>query len=977
VDLPTYTNIWRIEKRLYKLYDFRLPAPLPITWIGVFVGITVPYVIFLIAVGLPFNHNLFWLYVLPPGVLTWLTTRPVIENKRLPELVSSQFRYISEPRTWCRMAPFSEKDEVMVTARVWHRHPPKAQPPKAKKSPAKTRSDAPARQAVKAGSARTVVRVPRPQRATAKPLAMSRSRATAKQLAEPLAEQLTQQAALPLDVIPFEAGASSPVQVPERTPSRRAAKRPQDRPQDRTLHRPLGQPAAEPDSRPSWSAWPQVPEPGTVTRPDLDPETSRPAAWASPPPGEMPAGKTLEVAHDSDPARRVLSESSGPTAWPSPGASLLPLVHPLPEPTPFPQVGAFPEVDLEPESSDAVDGESADGAEQGDDHGTASRSGSAPGLARWHLSGLRHSLGRKTDQPAREVPPPAGDAPPLAEAVPAAEAVPVAEDMPLAEGAPPAEDAPLAKVRARWMLRAQPRPAEASTKQAPDQREAEVQATAPEAQAPEDLTHEDLAPQAADFSWETRSPEADVIRQAPALEADVLRPPPAPEADVIRQASAPESDVVWQPLAPEADVISEPPALKAAAPAPRPAGPPAPKLTTPTAPALGAPALETATPEETTPRETTPEETAPEQTAPEETAPVASARETAAPETVMPEPRFVGVERGRPLPSIERALSGPGSRGDASSWRRQVKVVAGGQGPGKRDQETLDRDRARLPLAAPSLIAVLGCTRGAGQTVTALMTGHILATLRGVPVAALDLNPGPTSLSARRAPAAALQDLLAGREPRPERRPELLTGPAQEARLDVIASLPANIPGWPGNVASLPGHGGLEGADFGRLADLMTERYALTMIDPSPAGLTRVLAVADLLVLVAPASPDAATSLANTQQWLSAHGHGELAARAVTVVNGVSRRTKEDVLRAESVARGRCRAIVRVPWDDGLAVRPSRPSAGYPQVTAYPQVTLQPQARLAYTALAGVLAAALSASQASPVPGRNAGEHTD
>jgi hypothetical protein len=51
VDLPTYTNIWRIEKRLYKLYDFRLPAPLPITWIAVFAGITVPYVVFLIAIG--------------------------------------------------------------------------------------------------------------------------------------------------------------------------------------------------------------------------------------------------------------------------------------------------------------------------------------------------------------------------------------------------------------------------------------------------------------------------------------------------------------------------------------------------------------------------------------------------------------------------------------------------------------------------------------------------------------------------------------------------------------------------------------------------------------------------------------------------------------------------------------------------------------------------------------------------------------
>jgi hypothetical protein len=67
VDLPTYTNIWRIEKRLYKLYDFRLPMPLPINWIAVFAGITVPYIVFLIAIGLPFNHTLVWLYVLPPG----------------------------------------------------------------------------------------------------------------------------------------------------------------------------------------------------------------------------------------------------------------------------------------------------------------------------------------------------------------------------------------------------------------------------------------------------------------------------------------------------------------------------------------------------------------------------------------------------------------------------------------------------------------------------------------------------------------------------------------------------------------------------------------------------------------------------------------------------------------------------------------------------------------------------------------------
>src|SRR6266700_1588543 len=45
VELPTYTSIWRIEKRLYKLYDCRLPMPLPVGQIAVFVAITVPYLI--------------------------------------------------------------------------------------------------------------------------------------------------------------------------------------------------------------------------------------------------------------------------------------------------------------------------------------------------------------------------------------------------------------------------------------------------------------------------------------------------------------------------------------------------------------------------------------------------------------------------------------------------------------------------------------------------------------------------------------------------------------------------------------------------------------------------------------------------------------------------------------------------------------------------------------------------------------------
>jgi hypothetical protein len=72
----------------------------------------------------------------------------------------------------------------------------------------------------------------------------------------------------------------------------------------------------------------------------------------------------------------------------------------------------------------------------------------------------------------------------------------------------------------------------------------------------------------------------------------------------------------------------------------------------------------------------------------------------------------------------------------------------------------------------------------------------------------------------------------------------------------------------------------------------------------------------------------------------------------------------DDVLRAESVARGRCRAIVRVPWDDQL-----------PRWTGSP-ATLLPQTRHAYTALAGVLMAGMAAQAQGQGQGQAQGHGT-
>jgi hypothetical protein len=286
----------------------------------------------------------------------------------------------------------------------------------------------------------------------------------------------------------------------------------------------------------------------------------------------------------------------------------------------------------------------------------------------------------------------------------------------------------------------------------------------------------------------------------------------------------------------------------------------------------------------------------------------------------------------RPMRMVERALGSRAQRRTAG-WTDHVVVVPGGHRPGRPDQLKRDRARARLAVPGGHRIVVLGCTVGAGQTVTTLLTGEILASLRDDDqVAVLDLNPGPGSLAERARTVPALNPAQ----------------PAAPSRLEVVTREAAGDPGAPD--------------DATKIFELLSARYPLTLADPGAAAVPRVLATATQLIMVAPASQDAASALATTREWLEAHGHAELANGAITVLNGVSRHTMAHVEQAEALARGRCRAIVRVPWDDHL--RKPEPERGSPAGVATPAVPspgpLSPSALHAYTALAGVLVAALA-----------------
>ena len=64
--------------------------------------------------------------------------------------------------------------------------------------------------------------------------------------------------------------------------------------------------------------------------------------------------------------------------------------------------------------------------------------------------------------------------------------------------------------------------------------------------------------------------------------------------------------------------------------------------------------------------------------------------------------------------------------------------------------------------------------------------------------------------------------------------------------------------------------------DASLIIDAVVARYPLLLADPAAGRRAARAAVADQLVLVTPASPDAAGALAMTLEWLDAHGHAGL-----------------------------------------------------------------------------------------------------
>ncbi|GAA1839210.1 TcpE family conjugal transfer membrane protein [Actinomadura bangladeshensis] len=936
MDLPTYTNIWRIEKRLYKLYDLRLPMPLPLVQIGVFLGVFVPWILLLRLVGIPFESPWHVLYIVPPGVLTWLATRPVIEGKRLTELLLSQTRYLAEPRTWCRLTPIREPREVVIVARVWRRaEAPAAMERAAVKAHRKRRRE-PAPTPLPA-------RLPRPAAAAAPPPLVDYAAQTASAPPKPW-RRTTRDISHEDDVLPFPA---TETERPPATPRLETPAGSGKRALASGVRRP-GAPAefwqAAPATRPDIPqqnpaairrAAEEIANAPTSPEPPTRPQTP-PPSWAAPrTPGNPPA---LRATDGAAPSRNTETESNQPQQ----ASAQPPTAQTSGSPSDVRVAGSAPAsraaetMPDRPQQTSAHPPAHPPAARTSGDSSDVRAAGSAASSRHPEIaSDQRQQMGAGTpDRPSAPRVADGASVPGSDEAsgrVPAASAERPAGAVPEREGLReprvPTGDPSDEQVAGR-----DSEPAEGQSQQVSGRRPA-----SPAEQSPGDPADVRVAGRASGSRGaETGAGHASGPRPAAPAQPAAPQTPgdssgargevAAGERERVRGAASGEPGdrrVAGPPVPPpwapppatRPDVPMVPGAFGAQPPAPR-REPPKPwseGLSRPVRPAgEGAPAPVPA--------------------------PAPPVEEQAPPREVRSQP--ASPVRPRPLPPPPApppsgpAITPPGPEHEVTTGglRRLIHAVGGGHG----EVDAEYQQRLQQPFHGTRHVVVLGCTGGAGQTVTALMLGHTFAQHNGEPVVAIDVNPGPGALARRTR--SDTNETLTGLITRADQVGSLTamrryTSQAKSG-LDVIAAGKNPLQA-------------LDDRDYALAIRTIDKFYSVTLLDAAAAVVARVLPYADQIVLVAPASADAPRAVAMTFEWLDGHGYEELRSRAVTVINGVSRRSMDDVEQAEAVARGRCRALVRIPWDDHLSMD---------RAPRNELKSLRTPTRRAYLALAGVVA---------------------
>lgn len=98
VELPTYTAVFRLKRRLYAIYDWELPVPVGLLEVGVFAAGVAVCALLAELVGVPLSPGSAWFFIVPPGFLAYAARRPLADAKQPHAWAWARVRYALEPR---------------------------------------------------------------------------------------------------------------------------------------------------------------------------------------------------------------------------------------------------------------------------------------------------------------------------------------------------------------------------------------------------------------------------------------------------------------------------------------------------------------------------------------------------------------------------------------------------------------------------------------------------------------------------------------------------------------------------------------------------------------------------------------------------------------------------------------------------------------------------------------------------------------
>ncbi|GAA1868374.1 MinD/ParA family protein [Pseudonocardia ailaonensis] len=268
--------------------------------------------------------------------------------------------------------------------------------------------------------------------------------------------------------------------------------------------------------------------------------------------------------------------------------------------------------------------------------------------------------------------------------------------------------------------------------------------------------------------------------------------------------------------------------------------------------------------------------------------------------------------------STARLLKPSKRRTPRTGWRRFLYLLSGRTiNPGESPQDIHEREltvRVNQALIGCHKIATLSLKGGVGKTTITATLGATFASLRGDRVVAVDANPDRGTLS-QKVPletSATVRHLLRDSQ-RVRRYTDVRAYTSQApSRLEVLASEqdPAVSEAFSED-------------DYRRTVTLLEHFYNIVLTDCGTglmhSAMYGVLGVADQLIIVSSGSIDGARSASATMDWLEAHERGDLVRNAVVVINSVHRQAGAvDLDRVEQHFAGRCRAVIRIPFDAHL-----------------------------------------------------------